>query len=158
MAAAAFLEVDGVPGESRARGFEDQIEVDGWEWGVSSGRTAGAGSGARAARPDVRDLTVVHRTDASSVGLLGACLRGNHLREVVLRVVEAGDGDVRPFLVVTLEDVVVTTVAVVAGDEGRPAETVTFAPASVDVTYEERRADGTPGPQHTVSWSVRRQA
>ncbi len=158
MAVATFLDVDGIQGESRVEGFEDQVEVLSWDWGVltSGGGRPGSGAGASAGRAEVRALAFVHQVDAASTGLLQACVRGSHVRRAVLRVVALGERP-RTVLTVTLEDVTVTSVGLAGAGEGT-VESVTLSGRGFEVRYVEQAADGSAGTPHEVAWDGARRA
>lgn len=150
MAVVAFLDVDGMEGESRTTGFEGQVELEAWDWGVANSGSAGGGSGISAGRTTVRALTVGHLVDSASTQLLQACVRGTRVRSAVLSVVAPGERPVT-VLAVTLTDLLVTSVSV-DGADGRPVETVTLASQGFEVRYVEQDDDGSAGKAHVVTW------
>lgn len=154
MALDTFLRIDHVPGESADSHHQDEIDVLSWTWGVShtaaaTGSGSGSGGGSGKARP--ADLVVTHRYDQASPLLAKHCAKGTHLASAVLSARRLGTQD---FLVITLGQVLVTSVSV-AADEAGLVETVSLAYAELQVAYRRQKADGTLGAPVTLDWDVR---
>ena len=72
--APVFLKIEGIDGESDAKGHKDEIDVLSWSWGESSaGGTPGEGPGV---------LTVSKTVDRSSPKLQQHCNGGKHLNSM----------------------------------------------------------------------------
>jgi type VI secretion system secreted protein Hcp len=143
MAIDIFAKIGDIKGESIDSKHKDEIEVLSFSWGVSnpaSHSSGGGGAGAGAGKATFQDLSIVHKIDKATPSLLKACATGEHLKEATITHRKAGKGQ-QEFLVVKLNDVLVTGVAH-AGDVSGPAsETVTLAFAKVDFEYRPLKAD-----------------
>ena len=73
--------------------------------------------------------------------LLKACATGQHLKEATITRRKAGKGQ-QEFLVIKMNDVLVTSVAESDDGGSSQVETVTLAFAKVDVEYRPRKSDG----------------
>lgn len=114
-----FLKIDGINGESYAKGHKGEIDVLSFSWGVGAPQSAnGGGNGGGTGRATLQDLVIVKHMDTTSPPLAQACISGQHVQFVALTI-EPGDpllsGD--PTLVprgemafLKLEDVVVASV------------------------------------------------
>jgi type VI secretion system secreted protein Hcp len=97
----------------------------------------GAGSG----KATFQDLIVTHNIDKASPDLLRACATGTHLKEATITHRKAGKGQ-QEFLVVKMNDVIITGVTH-GGATGQPySETVSLAFAKVDLEYKPQKPDG----------------
>jgi len=136
-----FAKIGDIKGESLDNKHKDEIEVMSFSWGVTNSGSSGSGGGGGAGKASFHDLSIVHRIDKASPGLLNACATGQHLKEATITHRKAGKGQ-QEFLVVKLADILITSV-VHGGDTTGPAsETVSLAFAKVDFEYRPQKADG----------------
>jgi len=135
-----FAKLGDIKGESLDVKHKDQIEVLSWSWGVSSGPHS-TGGGGGAGKPSFHDLSFTHKIDKASPLLLRGCATGQHLKEATITRRKAGKGQ-QEFLVIKMNDVIITSVT--EDDEGgaNQVETVTLAFAKVDVEYRPQKPDG----------------
>lgn len=135
-----FAKIGDIKGESLDDKHKDEIEVLSWSWGMSnSGKLKGSGAGAGKAR--FNDLSFTHKIDKASPLLMKGCATGQHLKEATITHRKAGKGQ-QEYLVVKLNDVLITGV-VHGGTSGAPAsETVSLVFAKVDFEYKPQKADG----------------
>jgi type VI secretion system secreted protein Hcp len=136
-----FAKLGDIKGESLDDKHKGEIEVLSWSWGVDNPRPHGVGSGAGAGKATFHDLSFTHKIDRASPLLLKGCATGQHLKEATITRRKAGKGQ-QEYLVIKLNDVIVTSVS--ESDEGGSSgvETVTIAFAKVDVEYRPQKADG----------------
>lgn len=150
----AFLQLDGIEGEATAAGFEKQIEVLSWSWGVSNPATVGTGSGGMTAgRASIGELQVMKAADAATPRLFQNAAAGKHIPKGILVVRrEAGDGGF-PYLRITLEDVLVTALQLSAGGE-QPMESLSVAFGKVVIEYRTTDASGKPSAWIAAGWDL----
>jgi type VI secretion system Hcp family effector len=79
----AFIRFDGIEGESETKGFEKQIEVLSWSWGVSRQSVDDKGA---PGEPAFESLTVVRRIDKASPQLMINTLKGESRTNVTLNM------------------------------------------------------------------------
>lgn len=159
MAMSIFARIGTIKGESRDAEHRDQVDVLAWSWGVShsSASGPGAGAGAGAGKASFRDLTFSHRVDRASPLLMKACATGERLTDATITVRRAGERQ-QAHLVVTMTDVVVTSVATgVSADGDAGIEEVALTFAKVDLEYKPQRPDGTPDAGIHFVYDVRAQ-
>lgn len=141
MASDIFAKIGDIKGESLDDKHKDEIEVLSFSWGVTNTGSAGTGGGGGAGRATFQDLSIVHTIDKASPLLLKACATGEHLKEATITHRKAGKGQ-QEYLVVKLNDVLITGV-VHGGTSGAAAsETVSLVFAKVDFEYKPQKADG----------------
>ena len=99
-----YLDIPGIPGESRVAGYEDQIEVFGYSQSVAN--LDGA--------PVVLPLRFQHFVDKASPLLIEAVLLGSTLDTATLSVVTTGAAGTVAYIVIELMDPKV--VAIESGD------------------------------------------
>ena len=146
MAFDAYMKVDGVEGESTAKGHEKEIEVLSFSFGASNPSSVGPGTtGIAASRVSVSSFNFMKRTDKTSAILFQKCCAGKHIKEVVLTMLKAsGDSGQAPFLKYTFTDVMVDSIqwSGSPGGDDVPTESVSFAFAKVAIEYQQQATSG----------------
>ncbi len=138
-----FARIGTIKGESRDARHKDEIDVLSWAWGVSGSGTPGHGGGAGAGKASLHDFSFTHHVDKASPLLMKACARGEHIRDATITVRKAGTGQ-QEYLIVTMTDVLVTSVSTSVTAEGdATVEGVVLTFAKVDLEYKPQRPDGT---------------
>jgi type VI secretion system secreted protein Hcp len=135
-----FAKIGDIKGESLDSKHKDEIEVLSWSWGVTNPVKAGGGGGG-AGKASFHDLSFTHRLDKASPLLLKGCATGQHLKEATITQRKAGKGQ-QEFLIIKMDDVLVTDVTEDGSDEGGRLETVSLAFAKVDLEYRPQKSDG----------------
>jgi type VI secretion system secreted protein Hcp len=141
MAADIFAKIGDIKGESLDSKHKDEIEVLSFSWGVANPGSVTHGGGGGAGKPTFQDLSIVHHIDKATPALLKACATGTHLKEATITHRKAGKGQ-QEYLVVKLNDIIITAVSH-GGTAGQlPDETVSLAFAKVDLEYKPQKPDG----------------
>jgi type VI secretion system secreted protein Hcp len=70
-----------------------------------------------------------------------ACATGVHLKEATITHRKAGKGQ-QEFLVIKMNDVIITAVMDAESRDGESAESVSLAFAKIDVSYRPQKTDG----------------
>ena len=141
MAPDIFAKIGDIKGESVDSKHKDEIELLSWSWGVSRSGSGSSGGGAGAGKAHFNDFSFTHKIDKASPLLLKACATGQHLKEATITRRKAGKGQ-QEFLVIKMNDVLVTSVAESDDGGSSQVETVTLAFAKVDVEYRPQKSDG----------------
>src|SRR6266487_4997064 len=140
MATDIFAKIGDIKGESADAKHKDEIEVLSFSWGVTNAGATGPGGGG-AGKAAFQDLSIVHHIDKASPQLLEACATGAHLKDATITHRKAGKGQ-QEFLIVKMNDVIITAVTH-GGTTTQPAsETVSLAFAKVDFEYRPQKPDG----------------
>ena len=146
MASDIFAKIGDIKGESADDKHKDEIEVLSFSWGVANTATIGAGGGgAGAGRATFHDLSFTHTIDKASPRLLQACATGSHLPEATITHRKAGKGQ-QEFLVIKMNDIIITGVSLGDSGGGGTSENVTLAFAKIDLEYRPQRPDGSLDP------------
>lgn len=137
MAVDILLEIDGIKGESRIKGFEDQIDVLSWNWGMVQSGTTHLGKGGGGGKVAVNDITFSKYVDASTPKLIKLCATGAHKPKATLTVRKAGGDSPVDYLVIDMNTVMVTSYNTGGANDGldRVQETISLNFSKVKVTY-----------------------
>ena len=141
MAADIFAKIGDIKGESFDDKHKDEIEVLSWSWGITNAAMRAAGTGAGAGKASFHDLSFTHKIDKASPVLMKSCATGQHMKEATITLRKAGKGQ-QEFLIIKMNDVLITAVSDADGAEAGPIESVSLAFAKVDVEYRPQKADG----------------
>lgn len=153
-----FLSIPGIPGEATTKGFEGQIELLTWAWGVdASGTIGGGGGGSGKATP--RDVIALADSGIQSPTLLLDTNTGRHLQTALLSCVRDAR---KPFTFMTLkfEDLIITSYAVTPDPtDAAPLDLVHLQFAKITYTVIPQNPDGSAGTPVSTSFDyVRNQA
>ena len=141
MASDIFAKIGDIKGESRDVKHKDEIEVLSFSWGLTNAGVLAPGGGGGAGKATFQDLSIVHNIDKASPRLMLACATGAHLKDATITHRKAGKGQ-QEFLIVKLNDVIITGVTQ-GGTSGQTgSETVSLAFAKVDLEYRPQKPDG----------------
>lgn len=142
MAIDTFLKLGTLKGESQVKGFEDQIQVLAWSWGMSQSGTTHHGTGGGAGKVNVQDLSFTHYVDSSSPSLMLACCKGTHYDDATLTMRKAG-GDPLPYMTIKLKEIIITSVSGGgSGGEDQQTENITLNFAAFEVSYQPQDNKG----------------
>ena len=142
MALSIFARIGTIKGESRDAKHKDEIEVLSWAWGMAQSGAAGQGGGGGAGKVTFHDLTFTHHIDKATPSRMKACATGSHIKDATVTLRKAGKGQ-QDYLVITMNDVLVTSVSTSATAEGDTTlESVGLAFGKVDLEYKPQKADG----------------
>ena len=146
MAFDTFLDLDGIPGESTAKGMEKKIEIYSFSWGASNPTSVGPGkTGISAGRVSVSSFNLMKKTDDSSATLFLKCCQGATIPKATVTMRKAGgDAGQKPFLVYKFTEVMVESIqwSGSSGGDDTPTESVSLAFAKVEIEYWLAGKDG----------------
>jgi type VI secretion system secreted protein Hcp len=142
MALDTFIMIGSLKGESTVKGFEDQIQVLGWSWGMSQSGTTHIGQGGGAGKVNVNDLNFTHYVDSATPNLVKACCTGEHFDTATITMRKAG-GAPLDYVKIELTEVIVTSVSHGgSGGEDLLSENVTLNFAKFKFSYQPQDAKG----------------
>jgi len=152
---AYFLNLAGIPGSASLRGFEGQIELLTWAWGVDATGAVSGGGGGGSGKATPREVVVLAESGIQSPPLLQATNTGRHLQTAVLSCVRKGH---RPFTFMTLafEELLLTSYAVTPDPTaGVPLDLVEAQLGKVTQQVFPQNPDGSAGTPITTSFDYR---
>jgi len=145
-----YLKLDSVKGESRARGFENWIQLTDVSFGLSAEQApAAAGAGSRLAKASLTPLSVKKKWDASSIPIFQAAASGTLFKQAQIVFVRKGEGQT-PYLTIDLGSVGVSSY-----EYANDAESLGLVFESIQFSYASTNAAGMPNPPQKGGWNVR---
>ena len=157
MAVGIFIKVGDIKGESVDKTHKDEIEVLNWSWGMSQSGNMHMGTGGGAGKVNIQDLSITKYVDKATPNLMMHCSSGKHIDKVTLTVRKAGGDNQVEYLIINLEEVLVTSLSTGgSGADDRLIENVTLNFAQVLVDYQPQKADGSKeGGPIKYGWNIR---
>jgi type VI secretion system secreted protein Hcp len=141
MASDIFAKIGDIKGESQDSKHKDEIEVLSYSWGVTNSAKIDSSGGGGAGKATFTDLSFLHSIDKASPNLLKACATGTHLKEATITHRKAGK-DQQEYLIIKMNDIIITGVALADSSGAAGSETVSMAFAKVDLEYKPQKSDG----------------
>lgn len=149
-----LLEIDGIPGESTAEGRLNLIEIQNFSFGASNPAAVGSG-GLSAGKVSFSDISFSKVIDRSTPLLFLNSAQGKTIKKAVLYIRKSG-GDAKPleFYVLTMEDVLVTSVQSSGSSGDIPSESFSLAFGKIHLSYRSQLPTGALGDPVRFGWDV----
>lgn len=145
----AYLRIGDIAGESQQVDHEDEIDIYDISWGLEHGSPSSGRLRSRA-RTDVGPLTIRKHYDASSPYIAEAVDRGKRFKELVVTVSKQTDDNSLDYLIITMENVVISSYAFGEDDDGILGEEMEIDFKSVTLKYTVLNENGIGGAEHEV--------
>ncbi|MFA7554813.1 MAG: type VI secretion system tube protein Hcp [Spongiibacteraceae bacterium] len=115
-----------IKGDVTAKGYEDWIELDSFNFGVGRGISMEVGQVANreATRPSVSEISLAKAMDASSGGLFKESVSGTEGVTVLIHLVQTGAKEIQKVAEYTLDNCLLSSYSVSASSGGAPAEAI----------------------------------
>lgn len=135
----------GIKGESKEKGFEDQIQVMSWSWGASNQGSSVHGGGMGAGKVSMQDFHFTMQMCKASPELMLHCATGHHIPEAMLTARKAGQkSEQQKFLQIKFYDLLISSYQTggTDGGTGLPVESISFNYSKIEQEYFEQDAKG----------------
>jgi type VI secretion system secreted protein Hcp len=153
MAANYFLKfTPEIKGDATQAGYEGQIEVLSFSWGVSQAGGFSYGSGGTSAKANVQDLSISFRLSDASPQIMQACATGKHLDEALLSCLRSDGTTQSKYLEIKLTDVVISSYQTGGSGDDMPIESISLNFAKVDEMFYVQDDKGVNKLSQTGTW------
>jgi len=145
MAVDAYLQIDGIKGESTDERHRDWVEVSNVIYAVNQPRaeSLSTAGGHTSGRAELYPLTFKKLADIASPVLLQTCATGKTIAKAVFEFMRAdGEGKPIPYFKIELENLMVANVTPDSGEGGIIVERVQLAYAKIKWTYTRQSIRG----------------
>jgi type VI secretion system secreted protein Hcp len=129
-------------GEVMTSGHVDDIQVVGWNWGLSAG--SALGDTQATSRRQYTALTLHKGIDLATTALMSALATNDEVKEAKLTMRRAG-GVQEDFFIVTLKSARITSLHHEVDGDASTREVLTLAFTEVEVEYRPQRSSGGRG-------------
>jgi type VI secretion system secreted protein Hcp len=153
----AFLEIDGIKGETEDKQFKEHIELLSYSFGASQAGSFSYGGGGGAGKVQMQDFHFTKRCDKASPDLFLHCANGKHIPKAELKVRKAG-GEQHLYFKVTFEDILVSSQTVSGQGSGDPipTESISFNFSKMTMHYAQQDAKGKVGAFVSKYWDLKK--
>jgi len=148
-----YLKIDGVDGESTRIDHAGEIDLLNWSWGVKSGNAGATGVATGPGKTSPGDFVFSHLYDKASPVLAKHCASGKILKVLKLSARKTGEGQ-KDFLLITMKDVLLTSVSPTANAGGEILEEVHCTYRDIEFSYKPTDKAGSLGPAVLFGWNV----
>ncbi len=144
-----------INGDVTTQGFEKQIEISSFQWGVGRGigSPTGASGNREASTPSVSEITVTKELDNASGGLLKEALSSGGKSTLVISFVRTDGNGADTYLEITLTDTMISGYSMSSGGD-RPSESLSFNFVKIEVKFTPMNADGSKGSPFPVTYDL----
>ncbi|MDX1981706.1 MAG: type VI secretion system tube protein Hcp [Bryobacteraceae bacterium] len=153
----AFLEIDGIKGETEDKALPGHIELLSYSFGASQTGSFSYGGGGGAGKVQMQDFHFTKRCDKASSDLFLHCATGKHIPKAELKVRKAG-GEQHIYFKVTFEDILVSSQTVSGQGSGDPipTESISFNFTKMTMHYATQDAKGKVGAFVSKFWDAKK--
>jgi type VI secretion system secreted protein Hcp len=143
MAVEIFLKLPDVNGEASAPGFEGEIEIRSFAWGLSNSGAVGRGGGGGAGKAVFQDISFVTPLSKAGPKLFEACATGKQIPSAELSVRRSGERS-ETYYIIKLGDVFLSSYqqSGAEGDDGLTDE-FSLVYSRIELEYFPQKQDGT---------------
>jgi len=149
MADDIILKIEGIPGESKLKGHEKEIDVHSVSWGLSNNASNHMGGGGGSGKVQFQDIHFSKNFDASSHNIQMRCADGKHIPKAEIFFRKQGEGQ-KEYLTITLEQVLISSFQ---GSNSGEQFSIAFAKFKFD--YKEQDAKGSLGGSKTFGYDLK---
>jgi type VI secretion system secreted protein Hcp len=142
MAFDAFLKLTDIKGESQVKGFEDQIQIESFHWGVAQEGGIPTGGGTTGGVVSRKDFLFTAGSSKASPQLFGALVTGEIIKEGLLTLRSAsGGGEGTNFSTIKLTTVQLSAYDQAGSDDGAtPMDEFSLRYQKIEFTYDGEQA------------------
>jgi type VI secretion system secreted protein Hcp len=155
-----FLKIDGIEGESDDKSNPKELQISSWSFGATNAGSSGIGGGMGTGKVSLQDFHFVVQNSKASANLFLACASGEHIGEAILtcRKPTGKDGGQVPYLVVTFNDIVVSSYQT-GGSDGSgtlPMDQISFNFTKIKMETKIQDAKGIVKSGGIAGWDTKK--
>ncbi len=147
-----------IKGDCVLEGYADKIELMSYSHNVAMQVTNDVSNTERTSgKPHIGEFTVTKFVDVSTPTLNEYCCAGKAITEVKVTVgrnAAESDGKVMPFIVYTMNNVVLSNVSVSGGSGGKPVETLSLNFTKIKWELTSQKNDGSKEGTAASTWDL----
>ncbi len=147
-----------IKGDSLLVGYENKIEIMSYSHNVAMQVTNDVSNSERTSgKPHVGEFTLTKFIDTSTPTLNEYCCAGKPIAEATITIgrnAAEGNGQIMPFIVYTLNNVVLSNVSVSGGAGGKPVETLSLNFTKIKWELTAQKDDGTKEGTAASTWDL----
>ena len=144
-----------IDGESLITGHEKNIECLSFSHGVAQQITGDQSNTKRTSgKPNHQDFTFTKYMDLSSPVLIDFCNQAKNIPTAKFTIGQNEAGKIDAIMLITMTNVVISSVSVGGGGGGKPQETVTFNYTKIEWDYKAQKSDVSEAGTSKAVWDL----
>jgi type VI secretion system secreted protein Hcp len=157
MAYDAYLQIEGVTGDSKDSKHAKWIELYSFSWGASNPVNSSSGSGMASGKVSISSFNAMKKCDSGSAKLFEFCATGGHAAKAKVEICKStGGATTEPFIVYEFEEVFVESIqwSGSAGGDDTPTESISVAFGKVTMHYSTQDEKGKLSKAGQFGWNL----
>ncbi len=153
------LKAGSIKGESKEKGYEDQIQLLSWGWGATNQGSSAHGTGMGSGKVHMQDFHFTQQMCTSSPELLLNCATGQHIAKAILTCRKAGQkAEQQKFLQLTFTDLLISSYQTggTDGGTGLPVESISFNYSKIEMEYFVQDEKGVTKPAGKTGYDLKK--
>jgi len=151
----AFLELEGIEGESTDEEYKDKIELTSFSWGATNHSTFASGTGSSNNKGELAEISCSKHTFKASLKLLERTVTGQSFESGTLTLLKLHGEDKIAYFQVKMKHVAITSFHVSASGSGElPSESFSLHYVEVQSTYKPQSNTGEPLGNVDFGWNL----
>ncbi|WP_109511616.1 Hcp family type VI secretion system effector [Pseudomonas ovata] len=147
-----------IKGDSLIEGYVDKIEIMSYSHNVAMQVTNDVSNSERTSgKPHIGEFVLTKFIDSSTPDLNSYCCSGKPIPEAKITIgrnASEENGQIMPFIVYTLTNVVISNVSVSGGTGGKPVETLSLNFTKIKWELTTQKDDGTKEGTAATTWDL----
>ena len=145
---------NGITGEAKQAGHEDEVVILSLSWGVSRPATL-TGNSRQTGVPSFSDVSLAKETDSASHDLFMACAKATALDEIVITFVKDAGDQHMDYLQYTLKNCLISSYQVSGSSGGTTAsESISISYTDIKALYKKQESDHTGSSDHEAEFDL----
>jgi type VI secretion system secreted protein Hcp len=155
----AFLELEGIEGESQDKDYKNKIEVLSFSFGGTNSSSFASGTGSGIAKGTFSEITCMKFADKASLKLFERSINGKPINSGKLSLLKLSGDTKVAYLVVELTNVVVTSFQISGSSDGTlPTESFSLSFVQIRAHYQPQGNQGDPAGNVDFGWNLQQNA
>jgi type VI secretion system secreted protein Hcp len=151
----AFLDLDGIEGESQDSQYQNKIALQSFSWGATNNSSYVSGTGSGIGKGQIQDISCSKFCDKASLKLMERSVNGKPITSGKLSLLKQSGDTKIPYLELELTDIVVTSFQTSASGDGQlPMEAFTLHFVQVKSHYKPQGNEGDPSGNIDFGWHL----
>jgi type VI secretion system secreted protein Hcp len=154
----AFLELEGIEGESQDSQYKDKIELHSISWGATNNSSFKHGTGATVSKGQIHELSISKFMCKASMRLFERCVDGQHVPTGKLTLCKmSGEDNKIAYFEIEFEKMYVTSYSLSASGGGDlPMESTTLSFVQAKTKYLPQSNEGDASGNVGFGWDLQR--
>ena len=153
----AFLELEGIEGESQDKDYPNKIEIMSFQFGGSNSSSFASGTGSGVAKGTFTDITCMKYADKASLKLFERTINGKPINSGKLSLLKLSGETKVAYLVLDLTNIVVTSFHTSGSSDGKlPTESFSLHFVQVQAHYQPQGNEGNPAGNVDFGWNLQK--